>query len=56
MPSVDFDELRRCVDIPHNAERLLCKSEKEITFSLNLNMGHGELLEASAYEIGRAHV
>ena len=51
MPSLDFDALRDHVDIPKNAERLLSRSEKEITFSLNLNMGGDDLLETSAYVV-----
>jgi len=51
MPSLDFDALRGHVDIPKNAERLLSRSEKEITFSLNLNMGGDDLLETSAYVV-----
>jgi len=51
MPSIDFDSLKEFVDIPVNAERLLRKSEKEITFSLNLYLGGDEMLEASAYVV-----
>jgi glutamate dehydrogenase (NAD(P)+) len=51
MPSINFDELKQYVDVPRNAELLLRKSEKEITFSLNLYFGGDELLEASAYVV-----
>jgi len=51
MSGVDLEELRQYLDVPRNAERLLSKSEKEITFSLNLYMGKGEILEASTYVV-----
>ncbi len=51
MPSIDFEALAEYIRIPRNAELLLRKSEKEITFSLNLYLGNGEMLEASSYVV-----
>jgi len=51
VPTVNFDELRQYIDISKGAEQLLSKSEKEITFSLNLYKSDGEILEASTYVI-----
>jgi len=49
MASIDFEQLRTCIDIPRSAERLLAKPEKEIRFSLNLLLHPHGLVEADAY-------
>ena len=51
MSSINFDELKAYIDIPQNAERLLSKSERELTFSLNLMIDGDKLIEASTYVI-----
>ncbi len=51
MHSVDFDQVKACIDVPPAAERLLEKSEKEITFSLNLILYPEGLVEADAYVV-----
>ena len=51
MPSVNFEELKAYIDIPRNAERLLSKSERELTFSLNLIIDGDNMIEASTYVI-----
>ncbi|MEW6359807.1 MAG: Glu/Leu/Phe/Val dehydrogenase [Planctomycetota bacterium] len=51
MPTVNFDELRQYIAISKSAEKLLSKSEKEITFSLNLYKGEDQILEASTYVV-----
>ena len=51
MATVDFTQLKRVVDIPDAAERLLAKSEKEIRFSLNILLYPNGLVEADAYVV-----
>ena len=51
MPTVNFDELRQYIDISKSAEHLLSKSEKEITFSLNLYKEDDQIIEASTYVV-----
>ena len=49
MTTVDFDEMRRFLDIPESAERLLSKTEREICFNLNLPRDDDDLIEADCY-------
>lgn len=49
MTTVDFNEMRRFMDIPESAERLLSKTEREICFNLNLPRDDGGLIEADCY-------
>ena len=51
MSSVDLDRVRACIDVPENAERLLSKCEKEISFSVNLLLYPHGLVEADAYVV-----
>ena len=51
MHSIDFSQVKACIDVPPAAERLLGKSEKEITFSLNLILYPEGLVEADAYVV-----
>lgn len=51
MPTVDFAQVRACTDVPPEAERLLSKSEKEITFNLNLILHPVGLVEADAFVV-----
>jgi len=51
MAVMNFDELKRVIDIPEEAERLLSKSEKEIQFSLNILLYPHGLVEADAYVV-----
>jgi glutamate dehydrogenase/leucine dehydrogenase len=48
---VEFEQVKACVDVPEAAERLLSKSEKEITFSLNLILHPEGLVETDAYVV-----
>jgi len=48
---IDFDELRRYVQIPVAAEVLLGKPEKEIHFSLNLKCAPETIIEADCYVV-----
>jgi glutamate dehydrogenase (NAD(P)+) len=49
--SVDFEQVKACIDVPSEAERLLAKSEKEISFSLNLILYPEGLVETDAYVV-----
>jgi len=51
MPTVDFEKIKACTDVPEAAERLLSKSEKEVRFSLNLLLYPQGLVEADAYVV-----
>jgi len=48
MPTIDFEQVKACIDVPPTAERLLSKCEKEIRFSLNLLLYPHGLVEADA--------
>ena len=49
LTGLDFDALRAYTDIPPSAERLLSKTEKEISFDLNLVRDDGSLIEADCH-------
>jgi len=49
LTGLDFDTLREYTDIPPSAERLLSKTEKEISFDLNLVRDDGSLIEADCH-------
>lgn len=51
MPTIDFDQVKACIDVPPAAERLLSKCEKEIRFSVNLLLYPHGLVEADAYVV-----
>jgi glutamate dehydrogenase/leucine dehydrogenase len=51
MPTIDFDQVKACIDVPVTAERLLSKCEKDIRFSLNLLLYPHGLVEADAYVV-----
>ena len=51
MHSIDFDQIKNCINVPSAAQRLLEKSEKEITFSLNLILYPDGLLDADAFVV-----
>jgi glutamate dehydrogenase (NAD(P)+) len=51
MHTIDFEQVKACLDVPPAAERLLSKSEKEITFSLNLILYPEGLVETDAYVV-----
>lgn len=51
MPIVDFEQVKAYARVPAAAERLLCKSEKEISFSLNLILHPEGLVETDAYVV-----
>jgi len=51
MPTIDFDQVKACIDVPPTAERLLSKCEKEIRFSVNLLLHPHGLVEADAYVV-----
>ena len=49
LTGLDFDTLRRYVEIPESAQRLLSKTEREISFDLNLVRDDGSLIAADCY-------
>jgi glutamate dehydrogenase/leucine dehydrogenase len=49
--SVDFEQVKACINVPLAAQRLLEKSEKEITFSLNLILHPEGLVDADAFVV-----
>jgi len=49
LTGVDFEALRRHIDVPDSAVRLLSKTEKEIDFDLNLVRDDGSLIEADCH-------
>jgi len=49
--SVDFDRLRKYMDVPSTAEMLLCQPEKETTFNLNLKIDAENILRADCYVV-----
>lgn len=51
MPTIDFEKVKACIDVPEAAERLLSKSEREVRFSLNLLLDPHGLVEADAYVV-----
>ena len=51
MPTIDFEKIKACIDVPEAAERLLSKSEREVRFSLNLLLYPEGLVEADAYVV-----
>ncbi len=60
MNTIDFSQVKQVVEVPDAAERLLSKSEKEISFSLNLLLHpsgrdarctDAELVEADAFVV-----
>jgi glutamate dehydrogenase/leucine dehydrogenase len=51
MGVVNFDKIKAYTDVPIEAERLLAKSEKEISFSLNLLLYPDGLVEADAFVV-----
>lgn len=51
MHSIDFDQIKACINVPPAAQRLLEKSEKEITFSLNLILYPEGLVDADAFVV-----
>jgi len=48
---MDFDQIKACINVPPAAQRLLEKSEKEITFSLNLILYPEGLVDADAFVV-----
>ena len=51
MSIINFEELKPFTPVPNAAERLLSKSEKEITFNLNLSLDDDDIIEADCYVI-----
>ena len=51
MLTLNLDDVKQHTDIPCHAEKLLSKSEKEITFNLTLLINDDEMLEASTYVV-----
>ena len=49
--SVNFDMLRKHVELPASAELLLGRPEKEICFNLNLKIQENNLLQADCYVV-----
>ena len=49
--TIQFDELRKYIDIPRAAETLLGKPEKEIHFSLNLKTSDETIIEGDCYVV-----
>ena len=48
---VDFEALRKFIKVPATAELLLSKAEKEIHFSLTLNVGTDSLIRGDCYVV-----
>lgn len=46
-----FSELKRYIDLPLNAIKLLSKSEKEITFNLSLRVENGKVIDTDSYVV-----
>jgi len=51
MSNVDFDALKKYMEIPPAAESLLSKPERETTFNLNLKINADRILRAETYVV-----